>query len=578
MFFSRIFKKRKRTRGVEIAPDEIFLDAKNLPEHNRDQFEGRLEKRITRRTPRMVGLVFSLIVVAFSLRLVQLEIVQGETYKELARENRLERKTIFSNRGIVYDRNGKELIWNKNKEKKPYSERVYIDKKGLSHILGYVSYPEADEKGVYYRKTYIGRSGAEKVFGGRLSGENGSRIVEYSATGEVVSKNKVLAPVSGENITLSIDAKLQNKLYLLMEELSEKIGFRGGSAVIMNVHTGGLLAAVSFPQFDSSIMTEGEKEKIIASYSTSSSSPFLFRATSGLYAPGSIVKPFMALGGLNEGVITEETVIVAPRNIRIPNRYFPDKYTLFWDWKAHGPLTVRGAIAESSNIFFYQVGGGYKSQPGIGIEKMNQYMHLFGFGEPTGFAFSEASGVIPNPEWKQVHFPQRPNWHLGDTYNTAIGQYGFTVTPLQVVRAVSAIANGGKLPTPSLLKNDPAEDIPYEIIDIPKRYFNIVQEGMRLAVTDAPSGGPNLVGDVDGTASSLDITGVKIAAKTGTAELGPAKEYTNSWVEGYFPYEDPKYAFAVVIERRPYDGSLGAVYYARLMLQWMKENAPEYLD
>lgn len=564
MFFRSIqnfLRRRRKTSHSEIEPEEIFQDSRNHPDLEVDGFEGRLERPIERRTVRVTGIFFLVIVGIFSIRLFGLQIVHGEYYQDLANANRLEQTTVFSNRGIVYDRNGDELIWNKKSDKNwGYTERVYIGKSGFSHLLGYVSYPQADDKGIFYRKEYVGRMGVEKVFNKRLSGSNGTKIVEYNATGDVVSENKVVAPKSGKDLTLSIDSRVQNKLHKLLARVMKDHNYaRGGAGVIIDVDNGELLAIASVPTFDSSVMADGNNAELIEKYNTNPKSVFLNRATAGLFSPGSVVKPFIALGALREGVVEPDTIIVSTGKIVIENPYNPGHPYVFRDWKAHGPIAMRQAIAESSDEYFYQVGGGYKDQKGIGIDGINKYMRMFGFGSATGFVFPEEEGVVPNPEWKERVFGQP--WYLGDTYHTAIGQYGTLVTPLQMAVAAAAIANNGKLLVPKILKGAKAE---YKKLPFTDAQFDVIHDGMRLSV-------------LEGTAHNIDPVGYKLAAKTGTAEVGAEKYYENSWVIGYFPYEDPQYAFAVAMGKGPGSNYIGGVYVMRQLFEWMQLNTPEYL-
>ena len=174
----------------------------------------------------------------------------------------------------------------------------------------------------------------------------------------------------------------------------------------------------------------------------------------------------------------------------------------------------------------------------------------------------EKEGTIPSPEWKMVNFKGDP-WRIGDTYHTAIGQYGFQVTPMEMARAVGAIANGGKLLTPHLILNDAEKENQFSVINLKKEYFDVVHEGMRDAVTF-------------GTTVILNVPYVQVAAKTGTAQLGVAKNKVNSWVIGFFPYENPKYAFAIMMEAGSLTNGEGASFVTRQLLDWMSANTPEY--
>ncbi|HET8575244.1 MAG TPA: penicillin-binding transpeptidase domain-containing protein [Candidatus Paceibacterota bacterium] len=565
-FFDKIFRRRKhRYPYAEIAPDEIFLDSRNLPEFDTNQFEGRLEKPLSQKSIYLLGTGFLLIIGVFVFRLWNLQIADGNQYRVLAEKNRLDQTSIIASRGLIFDRTGKELVWNEKVDGQPFASRVYINEPGFSHVLGYVSYPQADSKGIFYRTDYIGKMGVEKAYDALLKGYNGTKTLELNALQQVVSQNVVVPPVGGQDLTLSIDARVQTKLYSIMKNLADQVGFHGGSGVIMDVQTGEILAMTSYPEYSSEVMVEGKDKQAIAGYNKNPDAPFLFRAVQGLYTPGSIVKPFLALGALNEGIISPDTVINTKGYISIPNPYHPDQPSIFNDWKNQGPINMEQALSVSSDVYFYEVGGGYQDQPGLGIDGIGKYMRMFGLGQPTGIVFNEAVGTIPNPDWKKITFPNDPTWRLGDTYHTAIGQYGVLVTPIQMVRAVAAIANNGKLLTPTILKKQDDDPVPYQQVPIPEKDFKVVQAGMRL-------------GAISGTAAGLNMSQIEIAAKTGTAELDAGKKYTNHWVIGYYPYDHPKYAFAMVMAKGPYNNLLGGVDVARQLFDWMWVNTPEYID
>jgi penicillin-binding protein 2 len=375
-------------------------------------------------------------------------------------------------------------------------------------------------------------------------------------------ENIVRPPENGTPVDLSIDSKLQSKMHQVIKDIALRVGFAGGAGVIMDVHTGEIIALTSYPEYDSNIMSDAKDREKINGYLQSKNTPFLDRASDGLYTPGSIIKPFMALAALSEKIIDPSKKILSTGSIAIQNEYDPKLQTIFKDWKAHGYVDMRQALAVSSDVYFYSVGGGYKDQKGLGIRKIDEYIAKFGFGEkiPSPFFTQSPSGVIPTPEWKIETF-DGDTWRLGNTYHTSIGQYGFQVTPLQAVRAVASVANNGNILVPTLLKTNTATI--EKNVNIPNEYFKIVQEGMRQGV-------------VDGTATSLKVPFVTIAAKSGTAELGASKEKVNSWMTGYFPYENPKYAFAIVMERGEVHNLIGAGAAFRELLDWMNLYTPEY--
>ncbi len=565
MNFQKFSKKTKKNTFVE--PDEIFLDSKNLQNFDRQQFEGRIEKPISKRTVNFLGVFFIIIIFIFGGRLIYLQIQNGDAYRKRSENNILEKAIIFAKRGMIYDRNKKELAWNKKEEGKEGDltllyTRTYMSP-GFSHVLGYVSYPTKDSRGNYWQDEFLGKDGLEKEYNEKIKGENGSKIIEKNAKGVINSENIVNTPEQGNDLITSLDSRIQTKLFNLIKNLSENNNFTGGAGIMMNVQNGEIIASTSFPEYNSEILSLGKDITKINGYLTNRNKPFLDRTISGLYTPGSIVKPFFALGALVENVIDPYKKILSTGFISIPNPYFPDQETIFKDWRVNGWTDMAEAIAVSSDIYFYEIGGGYEDQKGLGIVNIKKYAELFGFGNKTGVDLpDEIKGVIPSPEWKALNF-KNDVWRIGDTYHTSIGQYGFQVTPIEMARAVSAIANKGKLLTPHFILDDKEKENQITIVNFPKEYFDVVQKGMRQAVTE-------------GTATSLDVPYVKVAVKTGTAQLGIAKNKVNSWVIGFLPYENPKYAFTVMMEAGPANNNVNASTVMRGLLDWMSIDTPEY--
>lgn len=565
MIFRTWFKRRKKSG--EINPDEVLIDARNLPQFETERFEGRMEKPISVGAFIFLAACASFVVIVFSVRLFVLNIVRGEEYATLSQENRLREFVAFANRGAIFDRNGTALAWNDiPQEGDIFTPRAYTTLPGLAHTIGYARAPKRDSSGYFYTETYYGESGAERFFNSFLTGENGKKLVETDVHGVVQSESVFSPPIDGRSVTLSIDAKLTSRLYQSIRDLAERVDFRGGAGVIMDIHTGEIIALTSYPEFSPSLMSVGTNTEMIAAYRNNPRSPFLNRAVYGLYTPGSIVKPYLALAALAEGTISPEKEILSTGSISIPNPYTPSSPTIFRDWKAHGWVDMRDALAVSSNVYFFTVGGGFEDQKGVGIEKMSAFWKKFGFGSDVpGDFFAGAAGVVPDPLWKEAVFPNEP-WRLGDTYNTSIGQFGFQVTVVQAVRAVAALGNGGTLVTPTIVKggNDFRLGTATPLSILPE-HLSVITDGMRQGV-------------LSGTAAALNISGVTVAAKTGTAELGAAKEDVNSWVTGYFPYERPRYAFAVLMERGPRANLYGAVVAMREVMEWIRDEAPLYIS
>ncbi len=478
----------------------------------------------------------------------------------------MEKAIIFAERGIIYDRNSKEIAWNKKEEGEnsntDFSIRSYMSN-GFSHTLGYVSYPARDKKGNYWQGEFIGKDGLEKEYNETLKGENGSKIVETDAFGNIQSENIVNAPTRGTDLVTTLDFRLQKELFTLIKRASENHSFSGGAGVIMDLRSGEVLTATSYPEYSSEILSQGKDAATIKNYFEDKRKVFMDRTISGLYTPGSIVKPFFAIGALSENIIDASKQIISTGSISIQNPYFPDQKTVFKDWKAHGWTDMKEALAVSSDVYFYTIGGGYEDQRGLGIVNLEKYAELFGIGQKTGIDLpDEKIGVIPGVEWKLKNFSGDP-WRIGDTYHTAIGQYGFQVTPMEITRAISAIGNKGTLVTPHLFLGNTEAVNQTTVLPLKEEYFGVVHEGMRQAVSY-------------GTAVALNVPYVKVAAKTGTAQLGVAKNRVNSWVVGFFPYEEPKYAFTILMESGPASGSVGAASIMRELLDYMSLEAPEY--
>lgn len=576
-----IFRRKKYVRqSREIAPDEIFLDSSNLPDFDTNQFEGQIEKPISHRTILFAAIFFLFVGSLFTLRIGTLQIVQGEKYKGISENNRLHHSLVFAERGAITDREGTLLAWNTiDPLQKEFSLRQYPDEVGIHNLVGYVKYPKKDKFGFYYNTEYAGADGVEKYYDTLLTGQNGLQITETDALGNVLSQSTVRPSINGENIQLSIHAGIQKAFYGAIREIARRSGFTGGAGVVMDIHTGEVLASVSYPEYDSNVMTSGKDVAKIQAYLSDSDNPFLDRVSSGLYTPGSILKPIFALGALAEGVITPEKQIESTGEMKVPNPFRPGEFSIFKDWKAHGYTDMREAIAVSSDVYFYQIGGGFQSQKGLGIDTLDTYAQMFGFGLdiPNSF-FSGRKGVIPTPEWKKENF-KGDIWRVGDTYNTVIGQYGFQVTPIQAARATAALANGGTLVTPTVLKKEKENELvqkgsiekpqPFEETAVSKHknadsWFKVIQEGMRMTVTQ-------------GTMQAANVPFVKIAGKTGTAQVGISKKFINSWAVGFYPYENPKYAFALLLERGPNTATVGASPAVLEWMKWMEIYAPEYL-
>lgn len=544
-------------KNTEIYPDEIFMDSENIPKFDTQQFEGRLEKPISRQTFWFLSVFFGLVLLFLLTKIFYLQIVQGKTLAERGEKNSLRQEIVLPPRAIINDRNGVKLAWDEGKSRK------YIESPGFSHILGYTGLPSKEDlerNETLLMNEKIGKDGIEKKYENVLRGTPGIKLVEIDSQNNITSESIQSSPQGKENFNLNIDSRIQSKFFEIMNSVVRGYNFQGGAGIILDVNTGEILSLVSWPEYNPGNLESFLEDK---------SKPFLNRAIAGLYAPGSIVKPLIALAVLNEGTISPEKQIFSSGSISIPNPFFPDKKSVFYDWKAHGWVDMKEALAVSSDVYFYEIGGGFEDIKGLGIKKIEDYAKKFGLTSKTGIDLNgEEEGIVPSPELKARINPNDPIWRVGDTYNASIGQGYFHITPIEMAVYAASLANNGKIIKPCLVK-PPMSHITCATsevaqIDIPEKYFNIIKQGMRMAV-------------IEGTASGLNAPNVALAAKTGTAEIDIAKKYINSWIIGFFPYENPKYAFATVMEKGPYQSPVGSLYIMRQLIDWMSIYTPEYL-
>lgn len=545
-----------KRRTAELDPEDIFLDSRNLPAFDRSHLEGRIERPLPPATYR--GTLFAALFLGALLfgQTFYLTIMRHSELSAWASDNQLVERPIIAQRGRILDRNGIALAENESASSTP--TRAYPLGTAAAHLVGYVSYPKTDKNGIQYQEGIVGVSGIEAQMDAIVSGRNGLEIIEIDVSGAPTSGSVVRMPVAGNDVSLSIDADLQRAVFDAVKKRVDA-SFIGGAAGIMDVATGELLALVSYPSYDPVVLSSGEPRATIESYQNDVRTPFVDRAVTGLYAPGSIIKPFVAVAALEEKVVTEHTTYVSTGQLVVPNPFNPEKPSIFRDWRAHGPVDLVRALAVSSDVYFYIVGGGFESQRGLGIDAIDRYAALFGFGVPTQFGENDPSGVVPTPAWKREQF-NGDDWRVGDTYISSIGQFGWQVTLLQSLRATAALTTNSLIePT---IQKETSKKTP---LMLSETTLALARAGMRRAVTE-------------GTATALNIPGLPIAAKTGTAEVGAAKEYTNSLVIGLFPAEKPRYAFAVILERSKAGTVVGAPAVMREIFDWLKVHRPNLLS
>ncbi|HCO99513.1 MAG TPA: hypothetical protein DIT56_02795, partial [Candidatus Moranbacteria bacterium] len=387
-----------------------------------------------------------------------------------------------------------------------------------------------------------------------LRGVHGADQAEVDSMGNTKREVGIINPKPGSDLIMSIDAGLQKKIYDSINGILEKTGTKTAAAVAIDPKTGQVLAMVNVPSFDNNLFANKISGDQYANLINDPNNPLFDRAISGEYPPGSTIKPAIASGALSEGVINPSTIIDGLGGmLRIGS------YT-FGDWKTHGPSDVRTAIAESNDIFFYTIGGGYGNVSGLGMTRMKKWYNLFGFGEPSGIDIGgEASGFIPDEKWKLDKIKEK--WSVGNSYHASIGQGYVTATPLQVANYTAAVANGGTLYKPYLvsqIKKSNGENIVIqpEIIHsdfVSSDVLSVVREGMRQTV-------------LAGTAQTLKDMPVEIAGKTGTAEFG-SEDKTHAWFVSFAPYNDPEIAMAVLVEGGG-EGHSSALPVTKEVYQW----------
>jgi len=399
---------------------------------------------------------------------------------------------------------------------------------------GKITSEELKKNPEYLMTDYIGKTGLEASYEKYLHGKDGKQKVEVDSSGNIKKDLGVDLPENGADLRLGIDADLQKKIYDSLKTMTEATKTKTAAAVAIDPKNGEVLALVDIPSYDNNLFARGISADDYKNLISDESKPMFNRAVSGEYPPGSTLKPLVAAAALEEGTINSETSIDCHGGIRIGSYNFPD-------WKTHGVTDVRKAIAESCDVFFYAVGGGWGNIPALGIDKIKKYASEFGFGKPLGIDIpGESSGLIPDQVWKLNHFGEK--WYTGDDYHCAIGQGFDTVTPLQLASYTAAVANGGTVWKPHLVKSIKDSDGSEEKIEpkilarnfISPANIEIVREGMRQAITS-------------GSAQQLNDLGTAVAGKTGTAQFGEEGK-THGWFISFAPYNNPQIAMAVLVE------------------------------
>ncbi len=424
--------------------------------------------------------------------------------------------------------------------------RKYDELESLSHILGYVSsissekYQQNKEK--YLPDDVVGSHGIELYYEDYLRGKLGLEKYEVDSLGYKSNVISTSEPESGYNLKLTIDYDLQKKSEEVLKRVLNEKRLKKGVVIFLDPNDGSILSMVSMPTFSNNDFSLKNNEEITRSLNDKNN-PMLNRAISGRYAPASTFKIVMGAIGLEENIVSINTIIHDIGYIKVVNKYNPNVFYYYKSWESTGLgyMNIYDAIARSSNIYFYYIGGGHEDFKGLGILKMNEYFNLLKLDQKTGIDLNyEILGLIPSPSWKQK--VKGEPWTLGNTYYTSIGQGDLLLTPIQIANYVSFFANSGKNFVPHFLDSiyDQEGNLIYnyenEVFtsDIFDDYnISVVRQGMKKAV-------------ISGTCSRLNILNSNIAAKTGTAQV--AGSLNNAWLVGFAPYENPEFVFVVLIE------------------------------
>lgn len=540
------------------------------------------------------------------IRLFHLQIIKGETYNKLSEQNRVRIIKIPAPRGIIYDRNGIPLVENipsfsvslspehlqnidikilskilnipeeeiehkiqkksesiyipiRIKENLTFKEiamlearksdipgliieiemkRHYVYKEATAHLIGYLgkiteehikNNPSFKEFPPYFK---VGQAGLEYLYDDRLRGIPGEKVVEIDALGRELRLIKEIPPQKGDDLYLTIDAFLQDAAYETLKNYD-------GTFIAIKPDSGEILAMVSTPSFDSNLFIEGIDPKYWTKLINNPKNPLLNKSIQGLYPPGSTFKVITALAGLEEGLITPEQILTT-----CYGGISYGKWTFgCWRKDGHGAVNLRRALAESCDVYFYELG------KILGINRISKYAKALGLGNSTGFSSDEKKGLVPDEDWKKKVL--KTNWFLGDTFNTSIGQGFLKVTPLQMALVMATIVNGGIKYKPTIIRNMKTE---FEKLNFNQKNLNIIKDAL-IAVVNEPSG----------TAAQARSNLIKFGGKTGTVQVVSKKMKEkfaykhfehHAWFIGFAPADKPEIAFSIIIE---HGGSGGAV-------------------
>ncbi len=506
----------------------------------------------------IIPIVIALLFLIFIGRLFQLTVVKGAYYQFIAENNRIRENLIEGQRGTIRDRVGRVLA--KSEEEEPFA-RMYPRGSSHAHLLGYrqiASEKHLDEDACLnslYLNDKIGVKGVEALYECYLRPEKGKQLIEVDAQGEKVKVISHVDPKPGNDIRLSIDSELQERALEVIEnndifttdviDLTEK----KIAIVAIDPHSGEMLMLFSYPTFDPQDFEDQTDN--VADYLKDKEKPLFNRALLGTYPPGSVFKPIVAAGALEEEAILETDTIEDNGFIQAgPQRFHNWFYTKYG--KTDGLVDLRKGLQRSNDIYFYKIG------EKLSAEKIKTWARTFGFGQRTGIPLSDEPGLIPTDFWKRETIGEK--WYLGDTYNLSIGQGYLLTTPIQVAHSITPFANGGKMCPLNVLRLDAKENIQLvedldtkcEDIGLSEETITAVREGMKQACETGGTGWPffdfRVAVDPDEATDSAQTRPVEIGCKTGTAESHGVDTLPHAWFTVFAPYDDPEIVLAVLVE------------------------------
>lgn len=516
-------------------------------------------------------------------RLFDLTVIQGRELRQLADGNRTRELVRHAPRGILLDRTGKPLVTNvlqyrlispngttilTREEGDELSKtglgpgsflevdyrRQYLYPEAAAHVVGYTGeVTQREVADVYYKlRQYrmgdrVGRTGAEAVFEDRLRGRDGKELVEVDATGAIVRTLGRDKETAGEDVTLSLDAGLQQ---VAADSFPKG---ENGAVVVAKPTTGEILALYSSPSYNMNLFSLGLTEKEYQALQDDPNQPMFDRAIGGVYPPGSTFKIVTAMAALEEKAITTDTTVEDTGVLTIGPFTFPNWYFNQYG-KTEGLVDIVKAIKRSNDIFFYKTG------EALGITKLVVWAQKIGLGKPLGIELGgEAGGLMPDPAWKKSRFnteadreARNDEWYLGDTYHVAIGQGYLLVTPLQVNAWTNVIASGGELCRPTIKKG--ASEC--KNLNIKPQTIELITKGMQEACAPGGTGWP------------LFNFRVPVACKTGTAEFGHPNNRTHAWFTVFATVENPELSVTVLVEGAGEGSNVAAPIAKKVLEEW----------